>query len=212
MGSLIFIIIVICAIVSAVKKQQQQTRARYEQQTDPIDPYEHSAMPKQQTAPKSATTPKQTTAAKRVHTEDRSASKTVISDVYDYGRSSGYQDVSSMKKKAGSVTAATSRESAATRKAAERARENMTEQELKSRPSAQEFRKLAGVDAEDGAILSAAKMHSFATELGNEFDSKEDLMKPVYDLMITGPDTSLPNERDFLSEATDMLNAYVTES
>lgn len=212
MGSLIFIIIVICAIVSAVKKQKQQTRARYENQADPIDPYKHSAMPKQQTASKPATTSRQTTAAKRVQPEERTSSKMVVSDVYGYGRSSGYKDVSSMKKKAGSVTTATSRESAATRKAAERARENMSEQELKSRPSAQEFRQLAGVDEEDGAILSAAKMHSLATELGNEFDSKEDLMKPVYDLMITGPDTSLPNERDFLSEATDMLNAYITES
>lgn len=111
-----------------------------------------------------------------------------------------------MKSKASAGT------SSATRKAAEHAKDNMKASELKGRPTAQEFREMAGVDASDGAILSAAKMHSFATELSNEYDSKEDLMQPVYDLMVKGPDTSIPNERDFVSEATDMLNSYVTET
>lgn len=100
----------------------------------------------------------------------------------------------------------------ATRKAAERAKENMTEKELKSRPSAQEFKNMAGVEAGDGAILSAAKMHSLAAELGNEFDSQADLMEPVFNLMVTGPDTSIPNERNFVSEGMDMLNSYTLES
>ena len=32
-------------------------------------------------------------------------------------------------------------------------------------------------------------------------------MLPVYDLMIKGPDTSITFERDFVGEATDMLNS-----
>lgn len=76
----------------------------------------------------------------------------------------------------------------------------------------QEFRRMAGVESDDGAILSAAKMHSLATELGNEYDSKEDLMAPVFDLMVKGPDTSIPNERDFVSEGMDMINTYTLES
>lgn len=65
----------------------------------------------------------------------------------------------------------------------------------------------AGVDADDGAILAAAKVHSYMAEKDNESDSQEDLMQPVYDLMIKGPDTTLTFERDFIGEATDMLNS-----
>lgn len=98
------------------------------------------------------------------------------------------------------------------KRAVEHAKDNMSEQELKFRPDAKEFREMAGVEASDGAILSAAKMHSFATELSNEFDSKEDLMEPVWDIMVKGPDTTIPNERDFVSEGMDLINSYTLES
>lgn len=145
-------------------------------------------------------------ASNTTHTESNYSKNT-----YTEGRSSYYKDSkssNSMKSRANAASSSTPVSTYATRKAAERAKDNMTEQELKSRPSAQEFKQMAGVEAGDGAILSAAKMHSLAAELGNEFDSKEDLMKPVFDLMVTGPDTSLPNERDFVSEGMDMINAY----
>ncbi len=100
----------------------------------------------------------------------------------------------------------------AEKKAAAHAKTNMSQEELKSRPSAAAFREMAGVDESDGAILSAAKMHSFATELSNEYDSKEDLMEPVWDLMVKGPDTSVPNERDFVSEGMDLINSYTINS
>ena len=77
----------------------------------------------------------------------------------------------------------------------------------KSEMSEREILEAAGVDADDGAILAAAKVHSFMTELDNDSDSQEDLMQPVYDLMIKGPDTSITFERDFVGEATDMLNS-----
>ncbi len=97
-------------------------------------------------------------------------------------------------------------------KATVRAKESKTEQTSNRKMSAAEFKKMAGVDIDDGAILSAAKMHSLATELGNEFDSREDLMEPVFNLMVTGPNTSIPNERDFVSEGMDLINAYTLES
>lgn len=75
----------------------------------------------------------------------------------------------------------------------------------------QDIRIAAGIDEDDGAILSAAKINSYVTEMDNELDSKEDLMKPVYDMMITGPDTSIPSGRDFIAEATDMLNSFTTK-
>lgn len=99
----------------------------------------------------------------------------------------------------------------AANRAVEHAKDNMSEQELKSRLDAKEFREMAGVEASDGAILSAAKMHSFATELSNEYDSKEDLMEPVWDFMVKGPDTSIPNERDFVSEGMDLINSYTVQ-
>ena len=77
----------------------------------------------------------------------------------------------------------------------------------RSKMSKREILEAAGVDADDGAILAAAKVHSFMTELDNDSDSQEDLMQPVYDLMIKGPDTSITFERDFVGEATDMLNS-----
>lgn len=118
----------------------------------------------------------------------------------------------SMKRRANSVeNSAYGTDSCATKKAAARAVEHMKEQEYKTRPSAQEFRQMAGVEIDDGAILSAAKMHSLAAELSNEYDSKEDLMAPVFDLMVKGPDTSIPNERDFVSEGMDMINSYTLE-
>lgn len=75
-----------------------------------------------------------------------------------------------------------------------------------------DIRMAAGIDEDDGAILSAAKMNSYVTEMDNKMDSQEDLMKPVYDMMIIGPDTSLPSGRDFVAEATDMLNSFTTKA
>mgnify|MGYP006939744423 CR=1 FL=1 len=80
-----------------------------------------------------------------------------------------------------------------------------------SNMSEREILKAAGVDADDGAILAAAKVHSFMTELDNDSDSQEDLMQAVYDLMVKGPDTSITFERDFVGEATDMLNSIRTD-
>ncbi|MBQ8663451.1 MAG: hypothetical protein IJ471_06305 [Eubacterium sp.] len=140
------------------------------------------------------------------YTEGRHSNST-----YTEGRSSYYKESksqNSMKNRANAASKSTSAGAYATRKAAERAKDNMTEQELRTRPSAQAFKQMAGVEAGDGAILSAAKMHSLATELGNEYDSKEDLMEPVFNLMVTGPDTSIPNERDFVSEGMDLINSY----
>lgn len=134
--------------------------------------------------------------------------RTSSSTTYSQSRSSS----GSMKSRAKVSSGGSSTSSYAARKAAEHARDNMSAEELKYRPNAQEFRERAGVEASDGAILSAAKMHSFATELSNEYDSKEDIMEPVWDLMVKGPDTSIPNERDFVSEGMDMINSYVIES
>ena len=194
MGSVIFIIIVIVAVVSALNKTKTQQKKSQ-------DDGSYADRPAYSGKKTSGGTSYQSSSGNTAYQKSTSSSAR-------NGSSGG----SSMKSRANTSAASASTGSYATKKAAERARDNMSDKELKSRPSAQEFRDMAGVEASDGAILSAAKMHSFATELGNEFDSQEDLMKPVYDLMITGPDTSLPNGRDFLSEATDMLNSYVTET
>ena len=206
MGSVIFIIIVIVAIVSALNKTKAQ-------QKKPQGDGSYGDANGSSGRRTSGGTSYQSSSGNTAYQKSTSSS---VKDSYSYGQSAsartGGSAGSSMKSRANASSTSASTGSYATKKAAERARDNMSDKELKGRPSAQEFRDMAGVEAGDGAILSAAKMHSFATELGNEFDSQEDLMKPVYDLMITGPDTSLPNGRDFLSEATDMLNSYVTET
>lgn len=68
--------------------------------------------------------------------------------------------------------------------------------------------KAAGVEEGDGMILASAKLTSYAAEKDNEENSQEDLLGPVYDLMVQGPDTSIAFERDFLAEGMDMLNKY----
>lgn len=185
MGSIIVIIIAVLSLIVSVKKQQEQKKAK-----KPVQDTQYA---------EDRSSYKQSAA-------NRSNSSSSNGSYSSYKRSGSSE--SSMKNRANSASASTAASSFATQKAAERAKDNMTEQELKTRPTAQEFKEMAGVEVGDGAILSAAKMHSFATELGNEFDSKEDLIGPVFDLMVVGPDTSIPNERDFISEGMDMINSY----
>lgn len=183
MGSIaIIIIFVLFGVLTSLAKQKQQ-QARNQKREDQIDTNEYRGTYKEP----STYTPRST-----AQTQSMKSRATVSANTSKYSSTSAYSNASSY----------------ATNKAAERAKDNMQEGELKTRPTAQEFRKMAGVEASDGDILSAAKMHSLATELSNEFDSHEDLMKPVYDLMVTGPNTSLPNTRDFLAEGMDMINAY----
>lgn len=138
--------------------------------------------------------------------QDRKPASQSASGNYTYRSNDSYGQKSSMQTRAGAASAA------AAKRAAEHAKDNMSAEEWKHRPSAEKLREMADIDATDGAILSAAKMHNVATELSNEFDSKEDLMEPVWDLMVKGPDTSVPNERDFVSEGMDMINTYTLDS
>ena len=196
MGSIVFvIIIVVVSIAMSVGKQNQKKQKSADTAARPSSSDHKSDRSTSYSDP----------SLKRT-----SANHTARS--YSAGGRTGGTAGSSMKNRANVAGSSTAAERDAERRAAELARENMTEQELKSRPTDQEFRKMAGVESDDGAILSAAKMHSLAAELGNEFDSREDLMKPVFDLMVTGPDTSIPNARDFIAEGTDMINAYTLDA
>lgn len=55
-------------------------------------------------------------------------------------------------------------------------------------------------------IMEAAKENALETRLDNLSDSSRDFMKEVQELMVKGPDDSLPNERDFVAEGMEMIN------
>ena len=101
----------------------------------------------------------------------------------------------------------------ARKKKAEAARKHMTEKWYEEESLRKEGRpehvwEAAGVEEGDGVILASAKLTSYAAEKDNEENSQEDLLGPVYDLMVKGPDTSIAFERDFLAEGMDMLNKH----
>ena len=56
------------------------------------------------------------------------------------------------------------------------------------------------------SIMEAAKENALETRLDNLSDSSRDFMKEVQELMVKGPDDSLPNERDFVAEGMEMIN------
>ena len=60
-------------------------------------------------------------------------------------------------------------------------------------------------------ILEAARRNSLEVEFENEQDAiaSENYMDAIYDLMVKGPQDQLSFQRDFLAEATEMLNSYV---
>lgn len=55
-------------------------------------------------------------------------------------------------------------------------------------------------------IMEAAKENALETRLDNLSDSSRDFMKEVQELMVKGPDDSLPNQRDFVAEGMEMIN------
>ena len=61
-------------------------------------------------------------------------------------------------------------------------------------------------------ILTAAKENTVEVAVGNDLDAiaSEQLMDNVYDVMVKGPKDTLTFSRDFVAEATDMLNRYTT--
>ena len=61
-------------------------------------------------------------------------------------------------------------------------------------------------------ILTAAKENTLEVAVGNDLDAivSEQLMDNVYDVMVKGPKDTLTFSRDFVAEATDMLNRYAT--
>ena len=56
------------------------------------------------------------------------------------------------------------------------------------------------------SIMEAAKENALETRLDNLSDSSRDFMKKVQELMVKGPDDSLPNQRDFVAEGMEMIN------
>ena len=56
------------------------------------------------------------------------------------------------------------------------------------------------------SIMEAAKENALETRLDNLSDSSRDFMKEVQELMVKGPDDSLPNQRDFVAEGMEMIN------
>ena len=60
------------------------------------------------------------------------------------------------------------------------------------------------------AILDAAKVNTQEVELENDRDAlvTDNLMDRVYDVMVKGPDDRIAFGRDFIAEATEMLNRY----
>ena len=131
----------------------------------------------------------------------------------DNGHSAGGTRVSGAQTKKKPEAAGTQNAKAARRQKAETARKHMTEKWLEEESLRKEGRpehvwKAAGVEEGDGMILASAKLTSYAAEKDNEENSQEDLLGPVYDLMVKGPDTSIAFERDFLAEGMDMLNKY----
>ena len=56
------------------------------------------------------------------------------------------------------------------------------------------------------AIMEAAKENALETRIDNLTDSSRDFMKEVQELMVKGPDDSLPNQRDFVAEGMEMVN------
>jgi hypothetical protein len=56
------------------------------------------------------------------------------------------------------------------------------------------------------AIMEAAKENALETQIDNAVESQRDIAKELSDLMIMGPDLTIPNERDFLGEAMEMLH------
>ena len=56
------------------------------------------------------------------------------------------------------------------------------------------------------SIMEAAKENALETRLDNLSDSSRNFMKEVQELMVKGPDDSLPNERDFVAEGMEMIN------
>lgn len=84
----------------------------------------------------------------------------------------------------------------------------MNEDSLRSEGRPEEVFQAAGIEADDGVILASAKLTSYAAEKDNEKIEDVDLLGPVYDLMIMGPDTSLSFERDFVSEGLELMNRY----
>lgn len=63
----------------------------------------------------------------------------------------------------------------------------------------------------DETILEAAMRNSREVEFENELDAiaSENYMDAIYDLMVKGPQDQLSFQRDFLAEATEMLNSFV---
>ena len=131
----------------------------------------------------------------------------------DNRHSAGETRVSGAQTKKKPETAGTQNGETARRQKAETARKHMTEKWFEEESLRKEGRpehvwKAAGVEEGDGMILASAKLTSYAAEKDNEENSQEDLLGPVYDLMVKGPDTSIAFERDFLAEGMDMLNKY----
>lgn len=55
-------------------------------------------------------------------------------------------------------------------------------------------------------IMEAAKENALETRIENLTDSSRDFMKEVQELMVKGPNDTLPNQRDFVAEGMEMVN------
>lgn len=84
----------------------------------------------------------------------------------------------------------------------------LNEDSLRNEGKPEDVFRAAGIEADDGMILASAKLTSYAAEKDNEKIEDLDLLGPVYDLMVMGPDTSISFERDFVAEGLELMNRY----
>ena len=65
-----------------------------------------------------------------------------------------------------------------------------------------------GYLAEEGEIVEAAKDNVSELSSDEMLIRQKNLSKELEDLMVKGPNTDIPYERDFLAEAMDMIQTY----
>lgn len=198
------LIIVIAIVVWASKKQQQANQDQNKQNPNEAwnQSYQTETTVRKSTSNSAKSGRSQTSYSRQTRTENLRQH----ADIYRPNQTSQSSMQKNQKKNQQTVSDFWQNQTNATEGQADQNASEEMQTADRSKMSKHEILEAAGVDADDGAILAAAKVHSFMTELDNDSDSQEDLMQPVYDLMIKGPDTSITFERDFVGEATDMLN------
>ena len=74
-------------------------------------------------------------------------------------------------------------------------------------PPAQQPVNVHPAHPDEGEIMEAAKENVTEYASDKMLNEQNNLAQEISDLMIKGPNTEIPNERDFLAEAMDMLNS-----